>query len=87
MNRYVKVKKKKFLINSMNKAMIEINNGKLIFQKCLYIPGLKINLLSTRKLCKQDLKKNFNKKTIYLKLPNKNLIFKAPIKKEIYVIN
>ena len=53
MNRCVKVGgERKISVDLMGKAMIEINNGKLIFQKCLYVFGLKVNLLSTRRLCK-----------------------------------
>ena len=88
MNRCIKVGgEKKIPINSMGKAIIEINNRKLIFQKCLYIPGLKINLLSTRRFYKQDLKGSFDKKMIYLKLLNENLALKIPIKEGIYVID
>ena len=72
---------------SINKAIIEINNGKLIFQKCLYISELKINLLSTRRLCEQDLKRSFDKKIIYLKLLNGNLALKVSIKKKIYIVD
>ena len=52
MNKCVKVGGgRKILVDLMGKAMIEIGDGKLIFQKCLYVPGLKVNLLSTRRLC------------------------------------
>ena len=52
MNRYVKVGGgRKIPVDSMDKAIIEIGDGKLILQKCLYVPGLKVNLLSTRRLC------------------------------------
>ena len=88
MNKYIKVEeKKKISIDLMSKAMIEINNGKLIFQKCLYIPELKVNLLSTRRLYKQDLKGSFDEKTIYLKLLNGDLALKILIKKKIYIID
>ena len=87
-NRYIKIKRgRKIPVNSMDKAIIKINNEKLIFQKYLYISGLKINLLSTRRLCKQDLKGSFNKKTIYLKLLNGDLALKVLIKEGIYIIN
>ena len=53
MNKYIKIRGgRKIPVNSMDKAMIEINNRKLIFQKYLYISGLKVNLLSTKKLYK-----------------------------------
>ena len=52
MNKYIKIeRKRKIPINLIDKTMIKIGNKKLIFQKYLYISELKINLLSTRRLC------------------------------------
>ena len=52
MNKYVKIGGgRKISVDLMGKVMIEINNGKLIFQKCLYISGLKVNLLLIRRFC------------------------------------
>ena len=88
MNRCVKVGGgRKILVDLMGKAMIEINDGKLIFQKCLYVSGLKVNLLLIRRFCEQDLKESFNKKMMYLKLLNGNLVLKVSIKEEIYVVD
>ena len=87
-NRYVKVKReRKILVDLINKAIIEIGDKKLIFQKCLYIFGLKVNFLLIKRLYEQDFKESFNKKTMYLKLLNKDLILKTLIKKKIYIVN
>ena len=88
MNRYVKVGGgRKIFVDLMGKAMIEIGDEKLIFQKCLYVSGLKVNLLLTRRFCEQGLKGSFNEKMMYLKLLNGDLVFKVLIKEGIYVVD
>ena len=62
-------------------------NGRTQLAKCLYVPGLGVNLLSGRRLCSTGLRGSFDSKGLYLHDKHGKEMLRALTKNGIYIVD
>jgi len=62
------------------------NENSILLSSTLYILKLEVYLLSEKKMCKKELFKYFNYKSLYMQNRSEKLILKAFKKKKVYII-
>ena len=68
-------------------ALMRTENGSCYLAKTLYVPGLGVNLVSGRQLCKTGLRGSFDTDGLYMHTPNGKQVLKAPNQGGVYIIN
>lgn len=85
--RTIKVEKRKLYSNQRESVMMRMINEQSMLTGVLYVPNLGVNLLSKKKLCVNELKKNFDESGLYLHDIKGKQVLKASDRKGLYIVN
>lgn len=85
--RTIKIKERKLYSNQRENVTMRVTNEKSVLTNVFYVFNLDVNLLFEKKLCVNDLKKNFDENELYLHDNKKKQMFKTSNQRNFYLIN
>ena len=83
----IKVEKKKLYSNKSDLARIQNRKKRTRLITTLYVPDLKVNLLSVKRLCEMKLEESFDENDLYMRDKKGRLMLKALASSSVYIVN
>ena len=85
--RTIKVEGGRLYSDQCEKVTMRVTNEKSILTDVLYVPNFGVNLLFEKKLCVNDLKRNFDENGLYLHDSEGRQMLRASNRKRLYIVN